>query len=635
LFSVGDLHEPLLINIAGHAAGAIIFGIFLVLFLVDRRGARLQDRWLTAVAGGLAFLWNISSLASLAALYTKSALANPLITVSFCVLSLLPAVLLQLSLEKGPKAVWVASYSLSIGAVAFHIAALISGSSSLRSIALLLITAGYSILTLVAAVFIAVQKKKNDNRGLASRVLAPMCLFLFAISFVHFGSVQPLRAWSGELAIHHGGIPIALFILLRDYRFVLLDAFVRFLANVCLAIALTFVAMRAEFQRHLVRSGDPLHEAWLLGEICLLLILFAVLRGQIQTWLTRFVFRRPSLEDALKHVNAISTTATSESAFLEGAAKEIAIYTGACRSLVSQSGRLISSAEEQHFSPYPASKTQDLEEADRWAEAIVPLRPIQGTPSFILLGRRVGGRRYLSEDYQDLGKLANSVCEQVERLRISESERLMTHAELQALQAQINPHFLFNSLNALYGLIPRTAEGARKTVINLSQIFRYFLQTQNTFIPLSEELQIVKAYLEIEKFRLGDRIHWTIEVDPEVLSMQIPTLSIEPLVENAVKHGISAMEGPGSLHLKAKLQDSVIVVSVENTGPPPNDLPRFPRSREDGHGVGLANVRRRLELCYGRTATLNLQSAGNRTTVTFQIPAHPTSSTVLLATASV
>lgn len=612
MFSVGDLHQPLLVNIAGHAAGAIIFGIFLVLFLVDRRGASLQDRRLTAVAGGLAFLWNVFSLASLAALSTQSPLANPLTTASFCVLSLLPAVLLQLSLEDGPRPIWIASYALSFCAIGLHIGSLVSGSLALRSAALLSITVGYSALTLGAAVFLAL-RKKNDNRGLASRVLAPMCLFLFAISFVHFGSEHPLRAWSSELAIHHGGIPVALFILLRDYRFVLLDAFVRFLANVCLAMALAFVAMRAEFDRHLVRSGDPLHEAWLLGEFCVLLICFAILRGRVQTWLTRFVFRRPSLEDSLKRLNTIATSSNDESSFLEAAAVEIAKYAGAARfRIVSQSPGLVPSAE-----PYPAGKSHHLD-----AEAIIPLRLIEGDPSFILLGRRVGGRRYLSEDYRDLGRLGSFVCEQVERLRISESQRLLSNAELQALQAQINPHFLFNSLNAIYGLIPRSAEGARKTVVNLSQIFRYFLQTQNTFIPLSEELQIVKAYLEIEKFRLGDRIQWTIDVDPEVLSMRIPTLSIEPLVENAVKHGISAMEGPGSLHLKAKLHNSVVMISVENTGPSPG-------SSDAGHGVGLANVKRRLELCYGRAASLELQWADNRTIVTFQIPVNHDSLAVL------
>jgi two-component system, LytTR family, sensor kinase len=620
---VGDLHEPLLVNIAGHAAGAIIFGIFLVLFLSDQRGARLRDGWLTAVAGGLAFLWNISSLASLAALHTHSPLANLLITISFCVLSLLPAVLLQLSLEGRPQAIWIAGYALSICAVAFHIAALISGSLSLRSRALLLITAGYSVLTLGSAVFIAF-RKKDDRRGLASRVLAPMCLFLFAISFVHLGSNQPLHAWSSELAIHHGGIPIALFILLRDYRFVLLDAFVRFLANVCVAMVLAFIALRVEFQRHLVQSGDPLHEAWLLGEICLLLISFAIVRGWVQMWLTRFVFRRPSLEEALKRLDTLVTGATSEAAFLEEAAKEVAKYAGTASYRVSQSRSLIPYAEEQHFSPYPAAKTSGLDEGTLWAEAIVPLRLIQGTPSFILLGRRLGGRRYLSEDYQDLAKLANSVCEQVERLRISESKRLMTHAELQALQAQINPHFLFNSLNALYGLIPREAQGARKTVVNLCQIFRYFLQTQSTFIPLSEELQIVEAYLEIEKFRLGDRITWKIEIDPAVLSTPIPALSIEPLVENAVKHGISEMEGPGWLHLKAEPRGPVVSISVENTGPPLGVPSRPGRSRDEGLGVGLANVRRRLELCYGSDAHLELQSRDNRTMVTFQIPAQRT-----------
>src|ERR1700751_3990219 len=103
-------------------------------------------------------------------------------------------------------------------------------------------------------------------------------------------------------------------------------------------------------------------------------------------------------------------------------------------------------------------------------------------------------------------RLASTIVEQVERFRADELRRLVHEAELRALQAQINPHFLFNALNTLYGTIDRQSRDARRMVLNLADIFRYFLQDHRTVIPFSEELRIVDAYLQIEALRLGDRL---------------------------------------------------------------------------------------------------------------------------------
>src|SRR6202023_2310504 len=126
-----------------------------------------------------------------------------------------------------------------------------------------------------------------------------------------------------------------------------------------------------------------------------------------------------------------------------------------------------------------------------------------GQSKCILLGGRAGGQRYLSHDLDALTKAAAEIVERVESLRREEMNRLVAQAELRALQSQINPHFLFNSLNALYGAIPRSAEVARRMALNLAETFRYLLQTGKTFVPLSEEMQIVRAYLEIEQCRIG------------------------------------------------------------------------------------------------------------------------------------
>jgi LytS/YehU family sensor histidine kinase len=217
-----------------------------------------------------------------------------------------------------------------------------------------------------------------------------------------------------------------------------------------------------------------------------------------------------------------------------------------------------------------------------------------------------------------LSRLAAAIVEQVERFRETEMRRLVSQAELRALQSQINPHFLFNALNTLYGVIPRTAPKARETVLNLAEIFRYFLQSEKTFIPLSEELQIVRAYLEIERLRLGERLETRIEIDDAALGTPIPILSIQPLVENAIKHGVAAKAGPGRLELSAVADDGHVRIAVRDTGPGMN----ADSARANGRGVGLSNVRRRLQLCFGPGADLAIHTSAEGTSVEFAVPAN-------------
>ena len=188
-------------------------------------------------------------------------------------------------------------------------------------------------------------------------------------------------------------------------------------------------------------------------------------------------------------------------------------------------------------------------------------------------------------------------------------------SELRALQSQIHPHFLFNALNTLYGIIPREAKGARETVLNLADIFRYFLETGKSFLPLEEELHIVRAYLEVERLRLGEKLRIEIDVEPEALAVPIPILSIQPLVENAVKHGISPQARGGLLRLEARLEaHGALRITVRDTGA------GFPTQNGWKSGVGLENVARRLRLCCGADAQLDIQSNTHGSAVSFTIP---------------
>src|SRR5262249_19703776 len=131
-----------------------------------------------------------------------------------------------------------------------------------------------------------------------ARIAVSMCLALFAMSFVHFGTGHAADVWSAELVVHHAGIPLALFVLLQDYRFVMLDAFVRFLANALLAAVLTGLVIEAAFRLVLVErvAPEPLQEALLLVSVCLFLVFFAWLRNRVQAWLTHAVFRHGDLD---------------------------------------------------------------------------------------------------------------------------------------------------------------------------------------------------------------------------------------------------------------------------------------------------------------------------------------------------
>jgi signal transduction histidine kinase len=456
-----------------------------------------------------------------------------------------------------------------------------------------------------------------------------MFLCLFAISFVHFGAGHPARAWSSELILHHAGIPIALFVLLQDYRFVLLDAFVRFLANVLVAAVLTFVAIQVTF-RWLVEderiAGNAMNEALLLLSLCALLIGFALVREQVQRWLTKVVFRRPDLDTALREIESRSSLFNDESNFVNWARAYLAQFVRSDRAEL-MSERLVRQIPDLPGLVFPAlaSDVAALKYAPElaWVEAIVPLPLGPADANYLLFGRRKGGSRYLSEDLQALGRLAAAIMAQIGQFRNSEMQRLVSEAELRALQSQINPHFLFNALNTLYGIIPRNAPGARNTVLNLSEIFRYFLQPERRFIPLAEELEIVRSYLEIERLRLGSRLETEIDVDAAALSVQIPVLSIQPLVENAIKHGLAPKAGPGLLRVLAKVSDGKVLITVQDNGAGMSGQERV--RKRAGTGLGLANVKRRLELCFGAQAELAVESSAAGTRVQFSVPAAPDS----------
>jgi len=605
-----SIHEPILVNTIGHCAGCVVFGMLLYLFLVNWRRAREERSRLPAIAAALALLWNIGSLVALASGPAGGMAADIIIAASFSVLSVLPAVLLHISLESHHRTLWISGYVLSLTAVGLHVSDLITGAPRFHYAALLLVTLGFAWLTVI----VVIMEMRKRNRAAISRLAGAMVLFLFAISFTHFGSEEVHQAWSKEIALHHAGIPLALFVLLQDYRFLLLDAFLRFVVNASLAAAALLISIRMvespDLGRHL---QHPFDAGLLFVSACLLLTFFVYIRNRIQALLTRVIFLRSSVEDALQQLRQLARATGAEPEFVRDAAQLIAGFVRAKRFDMTEE-----SPVENGGLTTPATVMETGNwRLPSWVHAVVPLRFSKGDARYLLLGPRDGGRRYLSEDLVVLTRLGASVVEQVEQLRGIQMQNLMSQAELRALQAQINPHFLFNSLNTLYGTIDRGNAEARQLVLNLSEVFRYLLRSDRTFIEIEEEMKIVRAYLEIEKLRLGPKLQTEIHIDDAALHASIPMLSIQPLVENAVKHGVAPRMGTGFVRLSVTIESGIVSITVSNSGE--FDARVLPNARGDG-GIGLANVRRRLELCYGEGTRFNAHAEDGMTTVGFLLP---------------
>jgi len=591
-----SIHEPVLVNTIGHCAGAVLFGILLYFFLLNWRQDREDRAKLPALAAALAFLWNIGSLVALGVGRQGGMMADVIVAASFSVLSLLPAVLLHISLGTHRRPLWLSGYVLSFAAIALHVADLITRSSRLHFAALLLVTVGFAVLTAIS-VFLEI---RNKNGAATSRLAGAMVLFLFAISFAHFSSEQAHQAWSKEIALHHAGIPLALFVLLQNYRFLLLDAFLRFVVNATLAAAAVLVSIRIVESTHFSpRLAEPFNAGLLFVGACLLLALFVYVRNRVQTWLTQAIFLRSNVDDALGELLKLMREAQNERDYLLRAAETVAAFLRTSR--------------------YELTSDPPLEEAAHapWMQAVVPLRFSRGDAMYLLLGPRDGARRYLSEDFAVLLRLGAAVVEHVEQLRGIQMQGLVSQAELKALQAQINPHFLFNSLNTLYGTIDRGNTDARRLVLNLADVFRYLLRSDRTLIEIEEELSIVRAYLEIEQLRLGAKLRTEINVDETARRATIPLLSVQPLVENAVKHGVAPRMGTGFVRLDITSRLNTLTVTVSNSGE--CDSIALKRANADG-GIGLANVRRRLELCYGEESSFVAEVEDGVTTVGFLLP---------------
>ncbi len=217
-------------------------------------------------------------------------------------------------------------------------------------------------------------------------------------------------------------------------------------------------------------------------------------------------------------------------------------------------------------------------------------------------------------------------------LRATQLEAQLSQAQLQALKMQLQPHFLFNTLHSISALLNRDTEAARRMITRLGDFLRLTLENSGTQeVTLYEELEFLKCYLEIERIRFQDRLSTRLDIDPAALDSRVPNLILQPIVENAIRHGIAPRSTPGQIIIQAKQENQLLRIEVRDNGP------GLPLNRKEENlfskGVGLANTQTRLERLYGASHRFELKNdpAGGLV-VTLEIPTKNEKLTAPLAT---
>jgi hypothetical protein len=395
-----DLHGHHWVNTIGHCAGILVFAtLFLLIYRDSRRGGQ-HLRLLPLASTLLAIGWDLGLLLGIATRNQSAFWANASAAFAFACLSLLPSVLLDLGLGTHLRPLRASGYTLGAFCALLHLSEVFIQGPDIHSFALILLSVGFAILA--AASYILLRNQQSRISPAAS-----LCLFLFSISFLHFRDEAGSPGLWSEIILHHAAIPIALFVVLQDYRFLLLDAFLRLAATGLLAGAFVALLWRSrDSLGALSQSNDPfLFGIFLVGG-ALTLLAFSKFREWVQRWLTNRVFLRRDPEEVAL---ALRSLEGDEAAMLDRAARILASYFRADRWVLSENSSLQSDASTQ-------------------------IQFLKGDHLFLHLS----GRRFLSEDIAALDRFSAILAREVDRARTRELERLMVQAELKALQAQIH-----------------------------------------------------------------------------------------------------------------------------------------------------------------------------------------------------
>jgi hypothetical protein len=593
---------PLLLHVVGYLTGAVLYAMLLT--MVTRRDGS-GDR-LTIGTALLGLTWNLGELMThvldaTGELRTSSWMA----AVSYGALGLLAAVVVHSAARQRSgedhsshhslaKAVPHAAYACAGLAAAMQLFAVLTNRPLPWSAALIVLTAGLAALT--AALIATTRRQAHGRRAIWMAALA-----LFTVSALHLISFHgATEDWTMELLGHHASIPLAFAILYQDYRFALADLFLKRALTVLVLVSLVFIAWSILAPMLAARPVQSEIVAILLAAWVATTLMAPWVQRAASRFVDRVVLKRADYRQLIEDLTAtVQRCETSDT-----------VLQHACVALA------------------PAINADAL----TWRQTSLPSAlapneiavPTAEPPHYVLVvGRLAGGRRLLSDDRTMLERAGLLAARRIDALRLSDEryERMLrereistlaAQAELRALRAQINPHFLFNALTTIGYLIQSTPTRALDTLMRLTTLLRSVLRSEGEFTTLGHERELVESYLAIERERFEERLQVRVDIPDALADVAIPALILQPIVENAIKHGIAHALHGGMVAVTARVKSDAptrLVITVRNTGA------HLLRHSPAEHGIGLDNVRRRLDCYFGADASFRLAADSDGSTV--------------------
>jgi hypothetical protein len=584
-----------LVHLIGFLTGAALYGMLFALVLRRRVG---DDR-LPMVTAILGLVWNVSGLGVFGIRdFVGGDPPSFLIATAYSALGFLPAVVVHsvLRSQSDPRhrrtaaAIIVASYTISTLAETMMFWAATHGSPVPSTLALQTLT--WFFLGLTIPLFLLTRRRAGSERGWSIVALA-----VFAVSALHLSHREgPSESWYVELAGHHASIPLIFAILYQDFRFALADLFLK-RALALFALVAIASGLYVGIEVPLLAQHDFRSDPVAVGVSVILWVGLALLYPPLcraATWIVdRVVLHRADYKRLRDEFDIRLAT-------LEEPAHVMNALADALRAPLA--------ADEVHWL-----------EGEQETGTIVPTTE---APRYtVVAGPLAGGRRLLSDDLAMLDNMALLAARRIDALRLAreryEQNKLTTEAELRALRAQMNPHFLFNALNTIGYLIQASPGRAHGTLMKLTALLRGVLRSAETATTLGEEIDLVSAYLDIERARFEERLIIDIDVPLELRGIRVPALMIQPLVENAIKHGIANSRSGGRVSIESHAQGEGLAITVRNSGAHVTEAD-IRRGRKSG--VGLSNLDARLRHQYGDAATLTLTTTADETRAEILLP---------------
>ena len=618
-----------LLNFVGLSTGVVLYAVLLA--MVVRAGqtpGRSQFDPLILAAAALGLAWNLCALPMYA--LPRVGIDGPfpaLAAIGFGALGFLPAVVVHSVLrgESGRlrqtrRLIATLAYAISGVAAVLHFTSVWSGEAVPSAVGMRLLT--YTFVALVLPLAAITRGQPGARRALWVAALAA-----FTVSALHLTELHRQDAsWPIELVGHHASLPLALAILYQDYPFAFADLFLKRVLALLAVVAIVFTAIVlfgnysasfATFVRISPRQVGLLVALWVATSL-----LYPVVRSASAWFVDTIVLRRADYAtlraDITRHIQTQQDVPS--------------LLSDVCQML-----QPALSAREVTWDEWDGTDQQRdgtvIVAGGRRATALVET---SDPPSFrIHVDDLTRGRRFLSDDVAALEAVAIAVARRIDAIRIArerfdreireqEIGKLATEAELKALRAQINPHFLFNALTTIGYLIQTAPPRALDTLLRLTTLLRGVFTSEGQFTTLGREIDVVESYLDIERARFEDRLGVSIDVPVRLRAVRVPPLVLQPLVENAVKHGIAPREIGGHVAVRARVEPGGadhsrhLCLTVDDSGAGVST-----EALRDGidRGVGIRNVERRLKYQYGGAASLSIRSTpGKGTIVTVILP---------------